>query len=317
MKKSLIILLMAWLSCNMYLHAQYNTRVSIMNLNDPTLTAKVENAASKLLSELTHACFENRNPRLDRNDVTEEAIQEVMELWRSSSFRCIETNLIETGVQTSNGFQIRNVPIFMTNASEKKDNYEEIVINFTPGGLINAVQLSVRQVGILRHGTYSVTDMRRRQVILDFIENFRTAYGRKDITFLTQVFSDDALIITGRVVKQHVQKDSPLGVLPQDKIVLVKQSKREYISKLAQVFQSNSYIYLDFSEIKITQNEKTPEIYGVELKQDWHADRYSDEGYLFLMIDFKNELEPMIHVRTWTPNSMFSLSNFENIVRPN
>jgi len=315
--KRYIIILAALLSYSINLHAQYATKLSITNLNNALLTIKAENAGSKLLTELNQACFQNRKPKLDSKDITDQAAKSLLALWNTSSFRCIETELIEPGVITYDGFQIRNIPIFMTRASAN-DNYEEIVLNFTSKGVIDAVYLSVesQQYKQLLQGVNSVTDMRRRQIILDFVENFRTAYGRKDINFLNQVFSDDALIITGRVVKQQVRKDSPLGVLPQDKVVLVKQSKREYLSKLTLIFKNNSYIYLDFNEIKITQHPKINEIYGVELKQDWHSDNYSDVGYLFLMIDFKNELQPTIQVRTWTPDSMFGLNDFDNIVRP-
>jgi len=278
-------------------------------MNNVSVATKAQNAASKLLSEMTHACVQGRNPSLAGIDITSDASRDLLKMWEMSSFRCIETNLIEVAVKTSNGFQIRNVPIFMTNATEKDGNYEEIVLNFTDEGVINSVQMSVYQVGILRSGVYSVTDMRRRQIILDFIEDFRTAYGRKDLNYLNQVFSNDAIIITGRVVKPPPQRSDRPIVMPP-KVELVKQNKVQYMTKLAEVFRANSYIYLDFSEIKITQSEIHPEIYGVELKQGWHADRYSDEGYLFLMIDFKNELEPMIHVRTWTPDSMFDLSAF-------
>lgn len=304
-----IILSGAWFLCGIHVHAQYKTNVVITNMNNASVTNKAQNAASKLLSELTHAFFEKRNPGLGGMDITADASRDLLKMWEMSSFRCIETNLIEVAVTTSSGFQIRNVPVYMSMATEKEGNYEEIVINFTSEGVINSVQMSVYQVGILRSGVYSVTDMRRRQIILDFVEDFRTAYGRKDLTYLNQVFSNDAIIITGRVVKPPVQKSDRPIVMPQ-KVELVKQNKVEYMAKLAEVFKANSYIYLDFSEIKITQSEKHPEIYGVELKQGWHADRYSDEGYLFLMIDFKNELEPMIHVRTWTPDSMFDLSAF-------
>jgi hypothetical protein len=312
-----VIILAGMLLCATNVHAQYATKVTITNLNSASITAKAENAASKLLTELNQACFQNRRPRLDSKDMTDQAAKSLLALWNTSSFRCIETELIEPGVTTHDGFQVRNIPIFITKASDR-DNYEEIVINFTSAGIIDAVYMSVEnhQYKQLLQGVNSVTDMQRRQIILDFVENFRTAYGRKDINFLTQVFSDDALIITGRVVRQQTRGDSPIGVLPQDKVVLVKQNKREYLARLQQVFRANSYIYLDFNEIKITQHPKINEIYGVELKQDWHSDRYSDVGYLFLMIDFKNELQPTIQVRTWTPDSMFGLNDFDNIVRP-
>ena len=37
------------------------------------------------------------------------------------------------------------------------------------------------------------------------------------------------------------------------------------------------------------------------LKQKWHTDRYQDEGYLFLMVDFRDSDQPVVQVRTWQP----------------
>jgi hypothetical protein len=42
-------------------------------------------------------------------------------------------------------------------------------------------------------------------------------------------------------------------------------------------------------------------VYGVTLKQDWKSSMYSDKGYVFLLIDYRNEQEPIITVRTWQP----------------
>ncbi|GHT24511.1 hypothetical protein FACS189430_09540 [Bacteroidia bacterium] len=288
------------------LQAQYATQIKITNLNSNTLTTKIESAVSKMFTELNHACFEKRKPKLDKSTLTSQALDAVLDLWKTSPFRCIETELIQPGIISGSGYQVRNIPVYFDKAKED-DNYEELAINFNSAGVIEAVYISI-QTGPFLDQTNSDTDMRRRQVILDFVENFRTAYGRKDLPFITQVYSDDALIITGRVVKQKAI-DSPYAI-PQDKVELVKQTKKQYLAKLAQIFKGNSYIYLDFDEIKITQHPKFDTIYGVELKQGWHTDRYSDEGYLFLMIDFHNELQPMIQVRTWTPDSMFDLNSF-------
>ena len=46
---------------------------------------------------------------------------------------------------------------------------------------------------------------------------------------------------------------------------------------------------------------KYPQVYGVNLKQSWTSSNYSDQGYLFLMIDFRDEKKPVIHVRSWQP----------------
>ena len=44
------------------------------------------------------------------------------------------------------------------------------------------------------------------------------------------------------------------------------------------------------------------DIFGVTLKQHWNSSNYSDVGYLFLMINFEDEMNPTIQVRTWQPD---------------
>ena len=80
--------------------------------------------------------------------------------------------------------------------------------------------------------------MRRRQLILDFVERFRTAYNQRDIQFLNQIFSDDALIITGKVVKQQTRD----GIKLPDKVEFFKRSKHEYIANLKAQFNKVKYI---------------------------------------------------------------------------
>jgi len=161
-----------------------------------------------------------------------------------------------------------------------------------------------------------VTDMRRRQLILDYVEQFRTAYNQKDINFLNQIFSDDALIITGRVIQQkHAERFS------SPKIIYNKQSKQQYINNLKKVFATNSYIKVNFDDIEVMRHPVNANYYGVTLHQGYTSSRYHDDGYLFLFWDFTNENAPQIHVRTWQPDKIggkdlpkdeiFSLSDFD------
>ena len=153
-------------------------------------------------------------------------------------------------------------------------------------------------------------------MILDYVEQFRTAYNQKDINFLNQVFSDDALIITGKVITtKHAE-----GFTSQ-KIQYNKQSKEQYIKNLRGVFARNSYIKVTFDEIGVMRHPVNPNFYGVTLLQGWTSGKYHDDGYLFLLWDFTNESAPQIHVRTWQPDKIggkplpkdevFSLSDFD------
>lgn len=90
----------------------------------------------------------------------------------------------------------------MKNA-DGEEEYQEAVIGFNAKGDIVDFNLALANnlyIKVLKKG-YDVTDLRYRQMILDYVEQFRTAYNTKDIPFLQQIYSDDALIITGKVIK--------------------------------------------------------------------------------------------------------------------
>jgi hypothetical protein len=148
-------------------------------------------------------------------------------------------------------------------------------------------------------GKLPETDAQNRKMILNYVEHLRTSYTTKDIDFLNQLFSENALIVVGRVIKTSVQKESQY--LPASQVVYNVKSKQEYLAKLKLVFALNKQIQLHFSDFRIMRHPTSPGIYGVSLRQHYSSDRYSDDGYLFLLWDFRNETEPKIHVRTWQP----------------
>ena len=131
----------------------------------------------------------------------------------------------------------------------------------------------------------------------------------KDIDFINQIFSDDALIITGKVVT--VRNEGDFGGFSQ-KVEYTKQSKEQYILNLRRAFARNKWIDVKFSEIGdngevggcagITRSRVNCTMYGVRLRQEWRSSSYSDEGYLFLLWEFPEDgRDPIIHVRTWQP----------------
>jgi hypothetical protein len=82
--------------------------------------------------------------------------------------------------------------------------------------------------------------------------------------------------------------------------------------------KKNDFIRILFDQITIQRHPQIEQVYGVQLKQRWHSSRYSDEGYIFLLIDFIQPNEPIIHVRAWQPDkfsdgSTISIYDFEII----
>ena len=191
----------------------------------------------------------------------------------------------------------------------KGEIHKELTISFNKKGVITGVRTAIdnNSYVALLHGSNSNVDLRMRREILNFVENFRSYYVEKNINALQEIFSEDALIITGRVIKT-LGKNNIEGVSQKvnEKMITSKQNKQQYINNLRNLFKGNEFINVDFSDIELMRHGSNPNIYGVRLRQKWNSQQYngrqySDDGYVFLLWDFQEEGSPKIHVRTWTP----------------
>ena len=290
-------------------------------IDNATIKAKMERTMSTLLTEINAAQKTNRSINFSSIGVSVPVQESISMLWENSPFQCSDEEIVESVISTGTGYQVRNIPLLMCPTDTKLEDdeiYQEAVISFDRQGNIESFYLTLSMnlyMNVIRSNK-EVTDLRRRQLILDYVEHFRTAYNQKDAVFLEQVFSDDALIITGKVIKQS--KD---GIPLPDKIQYKKQTKQEYITNLRRVFSANKYIKVTFDEIEVMRHPVNKDFYGVTLHQGYTSNNYHDDGYVFLLWDFRNEEAPQIHVRTWQPDringgklpkdEVFGLSDFD------
>ena len=149
-------------------------------------------------------------------------------------------------------------------------------------------------------GKLEEKDADNRRMILNYCEHLRTSYTTKDIDFLRQVFSNQALIIVGNVVRS-ADNNSATGIEGDEKVTFSLKTKKEYLERLEKVFAANKKIDVKFTDFRIMRHPTMEGIYGVSMKQKYTSDRYSDDGYLFILWDFRNKSMPLIHVRTWQP----------------
>lgn len=296
-------------------------------IENAAIKAKMEQTISTILTEANAAHEERRELNYSILGIPSSAQGALAALWDNSPFISMDSEIIERCITTGTGYQVRNIPLILkplnpTDVAEDED-YQEAVVSFDKRGNLVSFYLSISMnlyMNVIRENK-EITDLRRRQLILDYVEQFRTAYNQKDLDFLEAVFSDDALIITGKVIKRTSD-----GIRLPDKIEYKKQTKKEYLSRLAVVFQNNKQIRVTFDEIEVMRHPGHKDFYGVTLHQGYSSDRYHDDGYLFLLWDFRNEDLPQIHVRTWQPDSynpdgkgnrripkdeIFSLSDFD------
>ena len=271
-------------------------------LSNNAVKTKIENGVSALLNEVNRAQAARKALNFRAIPASESAQMSLSMLWENVPFRCDEEEIVERVLQTAEGYQVRNIPLELkpTDNSVSDDSYQEAVIDFDRNGTITSFYFAISNnlYAQVMRSNLEVTDLRRRQLILDYVEHFRTAYNQKDIKFLEQVFSDDAIIITGKVIKSQPNDFNPL---PKERIEYNVQNKKAYLSRLAGVFQRNRYIRVTFSEINVARHPTKRDFYGVLLRQGYESPGYSDDGYVFLLWDFRDESNPQIHVRTWQP----------------
>lgn len=316
---------------------QVNVSIVEGTTSSPQVKEAIESASSSLLSAFNESVLMDGKKLKDRlktiinekDPSGKELIKSILQLWDASPITCSvsEVDARVDKVLSNGGYQMRDIPVMVLDA-DLNSQYQNIVFTFDREGQLTDVNMALEKHNysdvILEN--IPVEDLTRRQVILDFIEVFRTAYNRKDINYLNQVYSNDALIITGKVLKKKdPKKDTSANMMSTLGNVQVEyqiQNKQEYIEKLKRTFKKNSYINIKFEDVSVIKHPKRPNIYGITLKQYWNSSTYSDIGWLFLMINFEDSNNPSIEVRTWQPNmfddgsrertrdEVFSLDNF-------
>ena len=309
----------------------YNQVRLVINdgIDNQQLKQRMEQAVSAVMTEINRS-HEQKLTKLTFPDsyINKEAQEGLNQLWKNDHMRCVEEEIVERLITTYQGYQVRSIPLIVNSASGGEQlGYQEAVINFDNDGVITSFYYTINpelysklRMDQMRNRRYEVTDIKDRMMILDYVEHFRTSYNQKDLKFLRQVFSDDALIITGRVVKVKKSEVVPSG----KKVIYTTQTKQQYLDNLARAFKTNSYIKVSFDDVVIVEHPTIHGIYGVTVHQKWNTARYSDEGYVFMVWDFRNPEVPQIHVRTWqpdyidkergqklNPNDVFTLGDFD------
>lgn len=190
----------------------------------------------------------------------------------------------------------RSIPMAFTFDGNPRRFVENLVFAFDREGLICNLSFALSSEtvrGIFSHEEWSED---ARIIIVTFLENYKTAYALKRLDYISSIFDEDALIITGRVLKT-VPAERGFGGGHYAR--LARQSKKSYISRLERVFDSQEFINIQFTDSKVMKLGKGEQLFGLQLRQEYWSSSYADAGYLFILVDLSDYARPMIHVRTW------------------
>jgi hypothetical protein len=95
----------------------------------------------------------------------------------------------------------RAVPMAFSFAGNTRKFTENVVFHFNPAMLIEAISFSLNQVATESIAQRTQWNEGNRMVLINFLEHYKTAFALKRLDFIQSIFADDALIITGSVVK--------------------------------------------------------------------------------------------------------------------
>lgn len=192
--------------------------------------------------------------------------------------------------------QCRSIPMEF-NFSAGNKGRENVAFTFTKDKLIDGIQFtleSTAQNDILGDNRISEES---RLAVLNFMENYKTAFSLKDLEYIESIFSDDAVIIVGRKLQNQ-------GVSPEQQALNLnsgyrfnKYTKKQYIDNVAVSFKTKEWIRLEFGSTQVSMSRDKNQ-FSINLFQEYLSSNYGDRGYLFLFIDTTGGY-PKILVRTW------------------
>lgn len=177
---------------------------------------------------------------------------------------------------------------------------EDIVFRFNPESKIESVAFTLSQQAeddILKKDKWTE---KSRLTLINFLENYQTAYALKRADYIESIFSEDALIIVGTVLEPAKDLKDSFVMKQKNAVKYTSYTKETYIKHLKTSFASKEYINLHFSDNEILK-AGSREIYGVQIQQQYLSNNYGDKGYLFLLVDLRQDT-PVIHIRTWQPD---------------
>ncbi|MBO4575232.1 MAG: hypothetical protein J5708_07925 [Bacteroidales bacterium] len=181
-------------------------------------------------------------------------------------------------------FEYRNNLIFTKSLSFRL-NKSDKTINSVVVRLPESVEND-----IFSQSPYKQWDATVRINLMNFLEDFQTAYMTKNIDCLNNFFDNDPLIIIEHTIRKNSENN---------KNISETLSKEQYFKNVERSFKHNNAINIRFSDINIEDSKRARGLFGINMLQEYTNQSYTDNGYVFLYVDLRSK--PIIYVRAWQP----------------
>lgn len=242
--------------------------------------------------------------------------EKILSILKYNNIEILDNAIMANINKTFIGWEVRKIRVLNSYNTLRKQTPEYLIFDFDKNGRLYDINFGISESlyeKFVNQANYG-NDWGNRQVIIKFMEKYRTTFLTRDINMLDSLFAEEALIIVGRVLKKNKNKDVS-GLYNQlPNVEYLRYTKDEYIDRQRRIFRDRQDLFVGYSTFNISRKNKQPSVYGISMRQNYNSTGYSDEGYLFLLVDFENEL-PQIYVRSWQPqewdeNDLIKLSSF-------
>lgn len=267
------------------------------------------------LMEKVEVALMHHDYKAIQNDFTPDGYEMFNKLINYGHAKLLTSSVSVNFTRLGNEITCRSFPMSFTFKSSRHSFTENVVFRMNTDCKITEVSFELEKGAIenIMDDPEKRYTQEARQTLVNFLERYRTAYALKDIDYIEKIFSNDALIITGHVVKSAGPSD--INVKNMKHVEYTRQSKSEYLRNLEKCFNSNEFINIRFAKsmadkndvkykygMNISKSNDGREIYGIQIEQDYYSTNYGDHGYLFLLLDMQKIKEPLIKVRAWQPD---------------
>jgi len=242
--------------------------------------------------------MEERNYEAIRPMCSENGWKWFEKLVKYGNARIIERNELQMSA-FANGYLVRGIKARFDFKRNNKSFVEDLVF-YIKDGQIDGINFGLEQSALDDINNHSMWDPQSRLVLINFLENYKTAYALERLDYLNAVFSEDALIIVGNRIP--VQKAVEITAVDAESYAHNRLTKSQYMKQLEKVFAKQEYVNIQFEDASVKKTSRTTERYEIVIKQNYYSATYADKGYLYLLADISNPESPIIHVRVWDEN---------------
>jgi len=286
--------------------AQLKSKITVLNgeIKSELLKDRLLRNANLFLESISY------NQKLPRSIVSQNGAQRIDTFLNNrpfvalkSKYELLLTEDVNQGQYILNGLTVRYL-----NEERQPGIIPEVSLYFDAEARLMNIVPSETQFTMDADSYNEIEDQNLavKEFIHHFLKEYKTAFKKKDIQFIKDIFIDKALIIVGREIKPETSRDMEGILKSSTKYQYLRLTKNEYTDRLEkQVFKNNDEININFSEMEVFQHPVYKDLYRISLKQDYRSSTYNDLGYLTLILGVVNA-KPVVYVRVWQSTDDFN-----------